>query len=57
MSIVFAANQRKVVIEDGAGFTAGFAQTLLLENDRYRASVPMCRPFEAVINTYTLRRS
>jgi hypothetical protein len=31
--IVFAVDEREVVVEEGAGFAAGFGQTLLFEDD------------------------
>ena len=31
--VVFAVDEREVVVEECAGFTAGFGETLLFEND------------------------
>jgi len=35
--VVFAVDERKVVVEECAGFTTGFGETLLFENDCCRS--------------------
>lgn len=49
--VVFAVDEREVVVEECASFTAGFGETLLFEDDRWFLSVRFSLQCTKIIRT------